>query len=427
MKFTLATITALLLFSCAFGQTAATTADDKINAEIDQLFKDAETDFAPIRGNAASRTVDEIIYKTTKNYFQSAGFTTTLKFYNNSRRDVLFLSGSGKDAKSVIDIVETRLKSQSTVKSTNDINEFFVGSTKIAELWKTREGVFPMWFYSDRSAWHDFNESSFTLDVDKFFSYLDFRPDVINNYDSLAKRCNDLFYKEKDFVKAIETCTEAIKLKGNNADLYQIRGISYFLTPDKPKTGLDAMTSFGSANKTSAIADLTKCTEFAPTKPDCFYSLGFVQRKTLKTDEFDQAAKNFSEAIRLKSTDQDVYFQRAEAYREFYSRDEFFDNKTAQTRQRKELAVADYTKDIELRPTNIESRMGRGFAYLDLQKYDLSIADFTKALDLLNASGKQNPDYLRGILENRATAYKALGKQTEYCNDMKAIGKACQK
>jgi tetratricopeptide (TPR) repeat protein len=428
MKFILATITALLLFSCAFGQTTTTTADDKINAEIDQLFKDAETDFAPIRGDVASRTEDEIIYKTTKNYFQSAGFTTTLKFHSGARLDELLLTGSGKDAEKVFNLVKAALKAGAEIKSSSDSDEFIFREERIAQLMK-QGGKFYLWFYSNRNAWEivSLERQWSKIDVDKFFSDLDFSKDLISNYDSLAKQCNDLFYKKKDFVKTIETCTEAIKLKGNNADLYQIRGISYFLTPDKPKTGLDAMTSFGSANKTSAIADLTKCTELASTKPDCFYSLGFVQRKTLKTDEFDQAAKNFSEAIRLKSTDKDVYFQRAEAYREFYSRDEFFDNKTAQIRQRKELAVADYTKDIELRPTNIESRMGRGLVYLDLNKYDLAVADFTKALDLLNASGKQNPDYLRGILENRATAYKALGKNTEYCNDMKAIGKACEK
>ena len=356
-------------------------------------------------------------------------------------------SGSGTSAKQVFNLVKGLFKSNAEIKSSGNSDEVFVKGQKIALL-QENSNKYVMWLYSNRSAWFEFNTLSQIKSMNALFSYFEAEIDLINaqqdlnkesidktpkdnkksanNDESLAKQCKD-FYDKDEYPKAIEACTEAIKLNGDNADLYHRRGLSYYVTPDKPKTGLDALTSFGSANKNAAIADLTKCTELAPTKPDCFYALGFVQLQTLEKNRLDKAAKSFSEAIRLKSTDKNVYFLRAEAYREYYSRDEFFDKKDKQIRQRKELAVADYTKDIELRPTSHDSQMGRGLVYLDLEKYDLSVADFTKALDLLNASGEQNPDYRREILGNRARAYMNLGKNTEYCNDMKAIGKACEK
>jgi tetratricopeptide (TPR) repeat protein len=246
----------------------------------------------------------------------------------------------------------------------------------------------------------------------------------INDYDRFLKQCKDSFDKQ-EYPKAIEACTEAIKLKGDNPDLYQIRGLAYYVTPDaKPKSALEAMTSFGSANKNAAIADFTKCTELAPTKPGCFYALGFVQLQTssLTNPNHLVAAKNFSEAIRLKSKDEDVYFQRAEAYTKYYNSKD--DDK--KIRQRNELAVADYTKDIERRPTSYQGLMGRGLVYWYLEKNDLSVADFTKALQLLTASGEQNLEVRRDILGKRAMAYSNLGKEKEACEDLKAIGKECK-
>ncbi len=455
MKIILATITTLLLFSFAFGQTTATTADDKINAEIKQLFKDAETDFASMQGEVQNRGGGIITYQTAKNYFQSAGFTNWFRYYEADKTIGLQFSGSGTSAKQVFNLVKEKFKtiakntnsekakSPIEIKSSGNSDEVFVKGQKIALLQENSD-KYLMWFYSNRSAWFEFNTLSQIKSMNALFSFFKaeigqqdlFKESIdktpkdnkksATNDESLAKQCKD-FYDKDEYPKAIEACTEAIKLNGDNADLYHRRGLSYYVTPDKPKTGLDALTSFGSANKNAAIADLTKCTELAPTKPDCFYALGFVQLQTLEKNRLDKAAQSFSEAIRLKSTDKNVYFLRAEAYREYYSRDEFFGKKDKQIRQRKELAVADYTKDIELRPTSYDSQLGRGLVYLDLEKYDLAVADFTKALDLLNASGEQNPDYRREILGNRARAYMNLGKNTEYCNDMKAIGKACEK
>lgn len=433
MKFILATITTLMLFSFGFGQTSATTDTEKIRAEIRELFKDAETDFASVQGEVQNRGGGIITYQTKRNYFQSAGFTSWFRYYEAEKTIGLQFRGSGESAKRVFELLKSTFNSfmsNADYRSTGNSAEVFVNNQKIALLQENSDNYL-MWFYSNRGAWQDFEALEIDPPSDFFKSFIEFSNPLTNankdaktNYEDFVKQCNEFFEKE-EFPKAIEACSEAIKLNSSDPALYNIRGLAYFYTPDKPKTGLDALTSIGSANKNAAIADLTKCTELSPTKPECFYALGYVQRRTLQTDKLDKAAKSFSEAIRLKTTEEDIYFQRAEAYREFYSRDEFFGNKDAQIRQRWELAVTDYTKDIELRPDAIESRMGRGLVYLDLEKYGLSVTDFTKALALLNASGDKNPDYLQGILENRARAYKSLGKNQEACEDLKAIGKEC--
>lgn len=457
MKFFLATI-AVLLFSCfAFGQQS----DEQMFNELKQLFKDASTDFSQIRGKVISQDANEIVYAVNKNYFQSAGFTSKIIYHIQARMYELSMSGKGEAARKttelIVNIFSTdliqKIKSPDSKAEPaqrdglNLTNEFFDGKERVAQtIQNDTAKEYYFFLYSNPPFWIKANDSVSQIDWSimeqiqaayflKPFAPFEFPPypnqsetknDDSKDYQAFLKQCNE-FYEKEEYSKAIEACTEAIKLKNDNPLLYQIRGLSYFVTPDKPKSGLDALTSIGSANKYAAVADLTKCAQLTPTKPECFYALGYVQRLTLDKNELDKSAKSFSEAIRLKSTEDDIYFQRAEAYREYYSRDEFFGNKETQIRQRWELAVADYTKDIELRPTAIESRVGRGLVYLDLEKYNLSVTDFTKALDILNASGKENPDYRKGILENRARAYLNLGKNTEYCNDMKALGKACEK
>lgn len=308
MKFIFATITVFLLFSFGFGQTTATTADDKINAEIKQLFKDAETDFASFQGEVQNRGGGIITYQPTKNYFQSAGFTSWFRYYETEKTIGLQFSGSGESAKRAFELVRSEFNpfsSNAEIRSSGNSGEVFVNGQKIALLQETND-KYLMWFYSNRSAWSDFNTSSsnFKLAFDNFgkpLPLMDIIKDVNSNYEDFVKKCNEFFEKE-EYPKAIEACTEAIKLKGDDPALYQIRGLSYFFTPDKPKTGLDALTSIGSANKYAAIADLTKCTQLEPSKPECFYALGYVQLKTLNKDELEKSAKSFSEAIRLKST-----------------------------------------------------------------------------------------------------------------------------
>jgi tetratricopeptide (TPR) repeat protein len=47
-----------------------------------------------------------------------------------------------------------------------------------------------------------------------------------------------------------------------------------------------------------------------------------------------------------------------------------------------ELAIADYTKAIELDPTFADAFNRRGAVYVDTQKLDLAVADFTKSIEL---------------------------------------------
>ncbi len=69
---------------------------------------------------------------------------------------------------------------------------------------------------------------------------------------------------------------------------------------------------------------------------------------------------------------------------------------------RYDLAVADFTKAIELDPNYLVAYYNRGVAYFDLGQYDVAIMDFTKAMEL-GLRGK-------GTYHIRGLAYAKQGK-----------------
>ena len=73
-------------------------------------------------------------------------------------------------------------------------------------------------------------------------------------------------------------------------------------------------------------------------------------------------------AGRLSLKDQaSAYTKRGSAYAE---RDQF------------DLAIADYTRAIELNPRHAEAYNNRGFAHYMMDQFDLAIADYTRAIEL---------------------------------------------
>jgi hypothetical protein len=478
MKFILAAIATFLLFSIAYGQTTATTADDKINAEIDQLFKDAETDFAPIRGDVASRTADEIIYKTTKNYFQSAGFTTTLKFYNDARIDELQLSGSGKSAEKVFNFVKEKFKSTADIKSSSDSDEFLFKGQRIAQLMK-QGGKFYLWFYSNRSAWQAFNEFH---DNDKFFdkALLDFKMDAkaikelndyinsaegqknINNvlngtYEDSLKQCKKNI-ADKQYKQAIESCTNAIKSNDKSLEAYIARGNAYLNTPDEKERDSKELTKQNSIgiNEESAEKDFIKVTELDPKSSDNFVMLAEVQMKIYVALYYDDVIANLEKARQLNPNNAKIYYDLGEAWREFTDgdytkvseyRDRAITNYTKYislkpndyngylgrgltyfARNKNEEAVADLTKYIQSGQMNDEAFSARGQSYLELEKYSQAIDDLTKAIKIHVFKPKytgETDDLKHDVYWSRAEAYKALGKNKEACQDLEVIGEEC--
>ena len=109
------------------------------------------------------------------------------------------------------------------------------------------------------------------------------------------------------------------------------------------------------------------------------------------------------------------------------------------------LAIADYTRAIELNPDYAMAYNNRGIAHLQKREYDKAIADYSKAIELdpdyavaYNDRGiayrhkgeydKAIADYTKAIgldpqwphaYKNRAGAYKEQGKKAEAIADLK--------
>jgi tetratricopeptide (TPR) repeat protein/S1-C subfamily serine protease len=70
--------------------------------------------------------------------------------------------------------------------------------------------------------------------------------------------------------------------------------------------------------------------------------------------------------------------------------------------QKYELALADYNQAIELNRNNAQAYYNRGNLYYDLQKYDLALSDYNKAIDI-------NPNFANAY-NNRGNLYDDLQK-----------------
>lgn len=464
MKFIFATIAIFLLFSFGFGQTTATTADDKINAEIKQLFKDAETDFASIQGNVQNRGGGIITYQPTKNYFQTAGFTSWFRYYEADKTIGLQFSGSGESAKEVFELVESKFNpffSNAEVRSSGNSGEVFVNNQRIALLQENSD-KYVMWFYSNRSAWHDFNKSDDYKRINDFFDFFEipFRvgiKDGSSNYEALLKKCNE-FYGKNDYPKAIKACTEAIKANDKGIEAYIARGNAYLNTPDEKERDSKELTKQNSIgiNEELAEKDFIKVTELDPKSSDNFVRLAEVQMKIYTALEYDDAIANLEKARQLNPNNAIVYYDLGEAWREFV------DGDFTKVREYRNRAIANYTKYISLKPSDDKGYLGRGLtyfkedkyeeaiadlskyiqsgkmndqafsargqSYLELEKYPQAIDDLTKAIKIHVFSPKykgDTDDLKTAVYSSRAEAYKALGKNKEACQDLKVIGEDC--
>ena len=102
--------------------------------------------------------------------------------------------------------------------------------------------------------------------------------------------------------------------------------------------------------------------------------------------QFDLAIADFTRAIELDPRDARIYAIRGLAY----------ENKGAY-----DLAIADYTRAIDIDPKYAAGYSGRASVYASKQQYDRAIADFTRAVEL-----DPNDAY---AYDGRGEAYHAKG------------------
>ena len=114
----------------------------------------------------------------------------------------------------------------------------------------------------------------------------------------------------------------------------------------------------------------------------------------LNNVQFDEAIKNFTEAILLDPNNSRAYAKRGEAYRH---------------QGRYDMAIKDYRQAIKLEPDDFSFYADRGRVYQDQRRYDKAVKDFTKALSL-------NP-YHFFTLYWRGMAYAAQGQYDKAIKD----------
>lgn len=180
----------------------------------------------------------------------------------------------------------------------------------------------------------------------------------------------------------IDTYTEAIRLKPNNADSYSGRGYSYFRMCEYQRAIEDyseairlnpayAYAYYGRAcvneklkNFKRAIEDYSEAIRLYPDGDAYYYGRG---DSYFNIGQYDRAIEDYSEAIRVNPDGDDAYpyLRRGDAYFEIGKYD---------------CAIADYNKAIRIDPDDSYSYVSRGLSYFKIGKYDRAIADCNKAI-----------------------------------------------
>lgn len=118
----------------------------------------------------------------------------------------------------------------------------------------------------------------------------------------------------------------------------------------------------------------------------------------LNSENYDLAIAEYTKAIELDPSLSSLYYNRGLAY---------------SLKGTYDLAIDDYTKSIEIEPNYANSYNNRGRAYFLLGQYEKALPDCEKALSLA-----PNTDYM---LDLRASTYVALGRNEEAIQDFEQI------
>lgn len=162
-------------------------------------------------------------------------------------------------------------------------------------------------------------------------------------------------YENKDFEKAIEYNTKAIMLYTQKGQLDSQLGLTYY------NRGL-AYTQKGEAQK--AIRDFTKAINLMPDYINAYSWRGYCYANY--TANYQNAIVDLTKVIELEPANA-VYKDRAFSYSKLGKFEE---------------SIKDYSKAIELDPNDFQSYYERALSYVDIKEYDKSIEDNTKAITL---------------------------------------------
>lgn len=223
------------------------------------------------------------------------------------------------------------------------------------------------------------------------------------------RRQGNRYYELKQYEKAVESYSKAIRMQANTAQFYNDRGCAY--------------DSLGEHDK--AISDFEKAIELDPENTAAYINMGYTYNNLKK---YDKAFSFLDQAIKLDPEGTVAYVNRGYIYicLKDYSK-----------------AIPEFDKAIELDPKDETAYNNRGYAYIGLKEYDKASADldmaiqlgpedahpyknfgilwkekseFGKAVEFLTKAIELDPKYKEAYVE-RAEVYRALGELSKAAAD----------
>lgn len=178
-----------------------------------------------------------------------------------------------------------------------------------------------------------------------------------------------------------------LEIDPRNAEAYQRRGDIHLKKGNREK----AKTDFQEALKLDPKNDAAKkaLVTLAPQSASDYVALA---REQANADNFGEAVRSYTEAIRLDGRSAEAYTGRGSAYM----------NQNAQ-----EPALADYTKAIELDSRALNAYNGRAGLYASRGDRERAVADYSRTIELASA-GEKFENIL--ALTGRADIYREQGK-----------------
>lgn len=181
---------------------------------------------------------------------------------------------------------------------------------------------------------------------------------------------------------------------------------------------LQGVGKYKTGNYQEAIKDFDQAIALNPKNADAYYNRGLTYN-SLK--QYTQALKDYTRAIQLNPGNALVYFNRGVNYSALQQYDQalkdfnrgiqinpgnalayFNRGVTYNSLKHYDLALKDYSQAIQINPELEIAYDNRGITYYALKQYDLALKDYTRAIQI-------NPQFALPYY-NRGTAYRAMKK-----------------
>jgi len=271
--------------------------------------------------------------------------------------------------------------------------------------------------YYDFYSYHDSDESypamaDCRLATGAFSRVLELEPTLAEVYVRRAKA----YYGMCDYEAAVQDCNRAIQINPELAGAYTTRGDAYdevgehdraladydqslSLEPSAVAYHLRGLVYWRRDEYDQAIADYTQALEL---DPKCCMTWNNRASTYVDIGEYDLAISDATRGLELDPDHVKLIVNRAHAY--FKKGDWHY-------------AIPDLTRSIELDPINrCWSRWARAYAYYHTQKYQQSVADWSRYLEEY-AETDGFADVV-AAWANRGTAYRKLGKYEKALADV---------